>query len=625
MAENVVDELVVQLRLDAEQYRKAEATVERSVDRTDRKMQQRVRTTERRDKDQQRRLRDIGAGVKAFSVLATAAVGAVAALGTTAGVAITNLLGFQTTMRRQAVGTALSNREMQAWSATARRLGADANAGAEAVAALARERQQFELTGTAPTMQALARMGVNVERGRPIEDVLSDAQRMYRAAPAGQQQQFENTLAAQGVSADLILMIKSEIDARDSYTRSFGQASEENREALDALSDSLESIKSQAIAVSSTLLTVLMPAIQRGAEWLGTMATEVAAFANDVTEAGGGIRAFQTELEKRIPAVGTAINETRNQAGRFSDSVALTTAALDWLREKFTGFNTWAEGLLDRVRTPWRTDGTSIRQSLHEAREGLRERLGLSPGSSNATPMQRFRELDQVLDRGNRGAVNWARTRNEQRDGTWGRIKPLDESGASGAPGASGGWSAVTSGDSMSIMQTLVSQYGKTPAQAAAIVANWNRESGLRANAYNPAGGGDGARGLAQWRGARSRAFQDRYGVKPDQASIDQQIEFAMTDPYERGLMMKALGTGGGANGMGVGYSRIYEAHGNVAEDLRRGREAAVLERNYGAQQTAAGTNISIQNMTVQTPDAGGFVGGLQRVSGSQNYNSVQR
>ncbi|NEL74557.1 MAG: hypothetical protein G3W60_21820, partial [Xanthomonas perforans] len=98
--------------------------------------------------------------------------------------------------------------------ATARRLGADAQAGADAIAGLAKERQQFELTGQAPTMQALARLGVNTNKNIPIQDVLAQAQQIYRAAPAGQQQQIENSLSAQGVSSDLILMIKSERDVR---------------------------------------------------------------------------------------------------------------------------------------------------------------------------------------------------------------------------------------------------------------------------------------------------------------------------------------------------------------------------------------------------------------------------
>lgn len=617
MAGTVIDELVVQLRLDSEQYSKVEATVERQVAGTERNMQERARRQDRRDKDQQRRLKDTAQQVRQFTTLVAAGATAVGGLGVALGASFVNLLGFNTEMRRQAVGTSLSNRQMQAWSATARRLGADANAGREAVAALAREQQQGWLTGNAPTIQALQRMGVNASPDRAIEDILTDAQRAYRAAPAGQQQQFENTLAAQGVSSDLILLIKSEIDVREAYSRSFAQSSEENRKALDDLADSLESMKSQAIAVTSSLLSAFMPAIEKGAEWLGWLATEVASFANDVTLAGGGVRAFQQELEKRIPAVGTAITETQNQAERFSDSIALTSAALDWLTEKVGGwarrFGDGFDNALRNVRTPWRTDGTSLYDTVSGWRNSLRSGLGMTGGGA--------RGLDGVLGRANDRAVDWARTRNERRTGAWSSIKPLDESGG----GAGGGATTPVTGDAMGIMQHLVTQYGNTPAQAAAIVANWQRESGLKGNAFNAAGGGTGARGLAQWRGARTQAFEARYGVKPDQAPIAQQIEFAMTDPYERQLMLRSFGSGGDANSMGVGYSRYYEAHGNAIEDARRGRDAAALERRYGAGDGAAGDTFNIQNLNVSADNPQQMVGGLQRLSGSQNHNSVQR
>jgi hypothetical protein len=144
---------------------------------------------------------------------------------------------------------------------------------------------------------------------------------------------------------------------------------------------------------------------------------------------------------------------------------------------------------------------------------------------------------------------------------------------------------------------------------------------------HGNAGGGSGARGLAQWRGARTAAFQARYGVTPDKATLDQQVEFAMTDPYERGLLDKSLRSGGTAAEMGRGVSQYYEAHGNVAEDMRRGRDAERLASEYGGAgtQAAGAPSVTIQQMTVQSNDAGSFVGGLQRLSGTQNYNTVQR
>ena len=121
---------------------------------------------------------------------------------------------------------------------------------------------------------------------------------------------------------------------------------------------------------------------------------------------------------------------------------------------------------------------------------------------------------------------------------------------------------------------------------------------------------------------ARARAA--RYGVLPDQASIDQQIEFAMTDPYEKQLMAKAFSVGGTAEQLGVAYSRHYEAHGNAVEDAKRGRAASALAGQYPAGGSP-GTTVNITNMQVNTPNAQAFVGGIERLSDSQNYNSVMR
>ena len=178
--------------------------------------------------------------------------------------------------------------------------------------------------------------------------------------------------------------------------------------------------------------------------------------------------------------------------------------------------------------------------------------------------------------------------------------------------------------DPQQLMGKLITQYGLSAAEAAAVVANWQAESGLKSDAYNPAGGGTGARGLAQWRGARTAAFQSRYGVTPDRASIDQQVEFALTDPYERDLLLRSLRAGGTAAEKGRAFSQMYEAHGNVREDIRRGGEAARLEASYRGS-TAAGSTVNVQTINVQTNNPAEFVGGLQRLDGTQPYNTVIR
>lgn len=630
-APTVIDELVTVLTLDAEPYRKVEATVERETDRTYRKQQERARVTERTNKDQQRRLKDVAGGVRAFATQVTAAVGIVAGLGVAVGGALTGLLGFETGLRRQTVGTALSNRQMQAWGATARRLGADASAGAEAIAALAKERQQFELTGSAPTMQALARMGVNVDKGRPLEDVLAQAQQIYRAAPDGQKQQYENTLAAQGVSSDLILMIKSDRDVREAFAQSFAQATEENRKALDQLADSLESMKATAIQVSAALLEALQPAIEVGAQKLSDFAIQIGEFARSVQAAGGGVDGFQKALDENIPTLGRLFEGFRLEARLLAD---VTNVVVTRFRETGQALGIlWQRisGWLNVVRAPWGSKGlvddlTDRVRSATGTKPGVtlpqRAALAVSDWWGNLVDHSRPVETASASNPNPNGlpaSIDPADLRSNARNpnGLPASIDPEDIA----ANAARGG-----SANAQALMSKLITQYGLTAQEAAAVVANWQAESGLKANAFNPAGGGTGARGLAQWRGERTAAFQKRYGVTPDRANLDQQVEFALTDPYERDLLMKSLRAGSTAAEMGVGVSKYYEAHGNVREDARRGQEAQRLADSFSRSgSTGNGTNITIQNMEVKTDQPTQFVGGLQRLSDSQNHNSVIR
>lgn len=65
-----------------------------------------------------------------------------------------------------------------------------------------------------------------------------------------------------------------------------------------------------------------------------------------------------------------------------------------------------------------------------------------------------------------------------------------------------------------------------TREQAAGIIANLQAESGLNPNAFNPAGGGQGAQGIAQWRGPRITRFVEIYNKPVRNASLQEQLEY---------------------------------------------------------------------------------------------------
>lgn len=89
---------------------------------------------------------------------------------------------------------------------------------------------------------------------------------------------------------------------------------------------------------------------------------------------------------------------------------------------------------------------------------------------------------------------------------------------------------------------------GYSDAQAAGILGNLTAESGLDTNAFNPAGGGQGAYGLAQWRGPRQTALRQFAASKgTDQSDYATQLAFVNqelnTSESKAGAALKAATT----------------------------------------------------------------------------------
>lgn len=614
--QNVVDELIVRLVLDADEYKKADKAVDKQATETERK-------AKTRDRDRQKRMKESSAAAKQFaSSLKSLALTIGSVLGVTGGAvgligAVTALVGFETNLRRATVSTGLSNREMQAWGSAARRLGADAQAGAQAIADLAKEQKQFNLTGNAPTMQALARLGIRVSPDTPIQDILSQAQQVYRGATPAQKGQIESGLAASGVSNDLILLIKSEKDVREEFAKSYAESAEENRKALDSVTDALESVKNAGINVANILATILQPNIEQFAKWVGSTASDLSAFTDRVQAAGGGVDGFMQVLNKESPGLATLLRTVADSIRTLGETVDVVvfglkqgTQGLDaagaWLDRKFgelTGgpsnqLATAGQSMVNAVGSMW---GMLVRDARREG--GVP--IGAITGDTGGVQLS---------------ASSKARV-------AAGEIGPVPAIGRS-ATGAQTHGGPRTS--AQAIMQYVISKYGLNVQQAAAIAASAFGESEFDPSAFNERGGGRGARGIFQHRGARISAFEKRYGVSQDRATWQQQIDFILTDPYERGLLDRALTGPGGAAAMGSRFSQIFEAHGRGPEDVRRGIIAQQYAQQYnpvtGAQGGSNGNTVNINGpVTVQANNPQEFIGGIQRVSPVQNYNSAVR
>jgi hypothetical protein len=602
--QNVIDELVVKLTLDAKDYQDKDKLIINLINKTEVSLKDADSKQKKRDREQKKRNQETLKGVKelaqGFKNLALT-VGAMLGIGSAAGIvgAVVALANMETGLRRAAVSTGLSNRELQAYGSTMRRLGADAQGGAQAIADLAREQKQFNITGQAPTLQAFARLGIRANSTTNIADILAQAQQTYRQATPAQKNQIESGLAAQGVSADLIVAIKSEKDIREEFARSYAESAEENRKALDAVTDGLTALGNAAANVANSIATVLQPYIEQFSGYVSDGAQRVSQFVDRVMAAGGGVDGFLKVLNEDSPEVAALLKDLQTGLTVFAQAIDLATYGLKLIGEGLKGVYDWLDNKLSILG-----GGKGETHPLKDAVGTVKDAIVWAWKGS-------------LQDARNEGVTHLSGEASGVRlsSGAARRI-----AGGALSPGGATGPLNAGPGGAQEIMQYLVTRHGFTVPQAAAVAANAQGESTLRPNAVSPDGG---ALGLMQWRGPRIAAFRKQFGINPNQATWQQQMDFLATNDYERGLLNKSFEAAGP---IGQNVSRIFEAHGNVAEDVRRGSAAAQLASAYGGTTGAGvGQQINIQSMTVQANTPQELVGGITRQSGVQSYNSAVR
>jgi hypothetical protein len=161
---------------------------------------------------------------------------------------------------------------------------------------------------------------------------------------------------------------------------------------------------------------------------------------------------------------------------------------------------------------------------------------------------------------------------------------------------------------------------GFTTDQAKAITGNLQAESSLNPGSYNPKGGGQGARGLANWRGARQDAFKAMFGHGLDKGTEDEQLKFLKSELDTNPGYKNAL-SGSSVGEMTEAFARIYEAPSatdlSASLNKRLGYAGAL-----GANATAVGksasnsssTTVNIDSVNIKTAatDAPGIAGTIK-------------
>lgn len=626
---SVVDELVVLLSLDDEPYRKASKKIDATVSETEKKLQRTSKKQKERNRDTLKQNEALAKSFKEFgATLGKFAVAVGGVLGVGGGAAglvalVTNFAGLQNGMTKLGVATGLSNRALVSWGTAAKSLGVSAESAQSAIAALAREQQAMRAgQGVGPQLAALSTIGVRIGPNTSVADALGQAQDIMRAAPEGQRGGMESRLASQGVSADVLAMLKSEKNIREEYTRAYAETADENKKAVGAVNEALSALGTFATNAGNALTQIFQPQIEAAADWLKRASTAVAGFVTDVAGAGGGVKGFTSVLEQRIPG----LDKKLETFGEALDVVANTMSVISDALKKAFG---WVDGILKKY-FPQSDGGSPIKKGLGIVGDALSWFWDESKAEAHANGHRSFSGAALTP-----GAQARALLDDGETDITSTLAVPRRRTGGA-KPGAS------------ELVDMLLSR-GMGLSEAHGLVANWMAESSLNPAAVSPDGG---AAGLAQWRGDRRKAFVKMFGIDPSQATPQQQIEFMYRDPAEIARRNKASAAGrargGSAADFAGAYSDIYEtpsltAAGLAAERAKRiGKLAdipvitpAQLARANAAQQApagvagvgagAAGPTYNIANVNVSANNPQQFSDGMQRVSNTSSYGSAVR
>ena len=609
-AMTVVEELVVLLRLNSEPYKKADREIDKSVATTEKKLK---KVDEARTKRMHESTRAVKQFATSMRALALTVGGVLGVGGGAAGLvqAVIALTNFEVGLRRLGVSTGQSNRTLQAWGSTAARLGADAEAGRAALAGLAKEQRQFHMTGQAPTLQAFARMGINVSPDAPIEDMLANAQRVYRSSSKAQQGQIEAGLSASGVSDEIITMIKSEKDVRAEFARSFAESASENRKALDAVSSALEAAKNSALNVANALMSLVQPHIDQFGQWLSGGAQQLSAFVDKVIAAGGGVDGFMRVMGNESPELARLLRGAGSAAGFLKDVLDVVVFGFKKLAAAADAIYTWVEEKIGKI-VP-----AGVKGAVADFGDGVAKGWRMVVG-----------EAHDPAGRSGGGVLLTPQTQARIAAGE-GATASASATAPTGA--AAGRPSARATRDD--VIRHLIGM-GLTVDQAAAMAANIQGESNFDPTAINKS---SGAAGLMQYLSKdRVADFQRRYGTTPDKAPWQTQLNFLKESPAEWSRLQRSMSGGKSAADYGAGISRVFEAHGNVAEDARRAQLAVQYAREYkagggttgsvgGPASPTIGQQINVQSVTVQANNAQEFATSVSRVGGATNYNSATR
>lgn len=396
-------------------------------------------------------------------------------------------------------------------------------------------------------IQMFQQLGIEFQTGpgkvRAMTDVLPElADKIKGIQDPFTQARIATTLF--GGAGDALLPFlrqgRSGIAALTDEAKRYGNITEDSAKAASDMHLAIERLKLAGDGLANAIMSPLAPAVTdvaRGiAEWTAANREWLA------TDFVGGVRTTATE-----------VNNLAQQLGGWKE---VGEDLLMWWGAKFL------PGIL----------GGAVRLAL--ILKTVKSYFELGP--------QKEETLEQYQKRRETEFADWFERNMGVRPGMLGRL--FTPSGNAPTP-------SLSSDPQDQVARTeearsYFSSRGYTSAEVAGILANIRGESSFDPNAYNPAGGGEGAQGIGQWRGDRIRQFRAMFGRDPRGAPFADQLRFMdwelnNTERRARGVLRTTQTPEAAAEAMTRYYSRPEPEQVDVIAAQRAG-----YARAYANQQT---------------------------------------
>ncbi len=405
-----------------------------------------------------------------------------------------------------------------------------------------------------------------------------------------------------GMSADELLRLSQNIDqvdhAIDAYTRKQDEAGVGSAEASQQMVEFNQSVSGlegsfhlfeqrifadvapslkHLIDLATWLLDAFNRADKATGGWLGTLGS-LAASLLSVWKIGS----LLTMLLRRGLGIEIAKDAAKEVAKKVAKGAveevvegAAKEAAEDVTQAVTEGVT--KEVVKDVAGTAAReVAGAAVKQGMLR---GLLGRLALNPVVAGAMALFHSEELNTgeeayLAARRGPGAV-----------GAGGEVAAGGAAGGKVSGGAAGAGGALAPEQAKAIL----TRAGVSPLIAEGMVANFQRESGLKPGAVGDRGQ---AYGFGQWHTDRQANFRRLFGINIRQATAEQQLQFAAQEilqGQEHGKLSRLMQarTAGEAGGL---YSTLVERPADIAgEAQRRAQLADILHTQLGAEGRPAG------------------------------------